>query len=247
MLKLLKYEFRKNRTILLILFAITLLAQGALVFGIATDRNTLLEISIGILFVLAFAGVICMGIHSITTLHHDMNTRQSYMLFMTPHSAYAILGAKVLECCLSLVFAGAFYFALGFLDVNLVMNHFGQLQELWDMIQSMVRLIGQEISFQPLEIAMFCFELIGSWFSVIVTAFLADIIASALLNGKKLGGLVSFLLFIGLTIGISTVISELSIDLEFAMVYAVRGLVYTAFAVIMYIISARIMDKYLSV
>ena len=40
---------------------------------------------------------------SVNVLHRDLNTKQSYMLFLTPKSSYQILGAKILENGISIV------------------------------------------------------------------------------------------------------------------------------------------------
>ena len=63
------------------------------------------------LLMLAVCGVAVMGLESVFVLHRDMNTKQSYMLFMPPNSCYKILGAKVLECGAAILIAGAFFFA----------------------------------------------------------------------------------------------------------------------------------------
>ena len=53
----------------------------------------------GIIFLVmcTIFGVIYIGIESVNVLHRDLNTKQSYMLFLTPKSSYQILGAKILE------------------------------------------------------------------------------------------------------------------------------------------------------
>ena len=85
-----------------------------------------------LLALLAFAGMMIIGIQSIVVLHSDMNTRQGYMLFMTPHSTYAMLGAKVLEITLSLMLTGLFFFGLGVLDVTML---FGKEDKLKAMVE----------------------------------------------------------------------------------------------------------------
>ena len=48
-------------------------------------------------------------------------------------------------------------------------------------------------------LASLCFGMLSSWFAIITAAFLADIVSSALLNGKKFNLLISFILFLALS------------------------------------------------
>ena len=130
MLKLLKYEFRKTLFPKLILLALTGALEVLFLFGLYGSNDSALSLSIMLLTLTAMCGCVAMGIFSVVCLHRDMNTRQGYMLFMTPHSSYAILGAKVLECCLSLAAAGVFYLALGTLDLSLMMGKYDSLDEM---------------------------------------------------------------------------------------------------------------------
>ena len=58
-----------------------------------------------LLTMLAMGGIMVIGLASVVTLHRDVSTKQSYMLFMTPNSSYSILGAKMLENGLSILLA----------------------------------------------------------------------------------------------------------------------------------------------
>lgn len=64
----------------------------------------------GMMFLIlcAFFGVFYIGLEGIMTLYRDLNSKQSYMLFLTPKSSYEILGAKILENGISILMAGAF-------------------------------------------------------------------------------------------------------------------------------------------
>lgn len=128
MLKLFKYELRKTMLAKLILLALTFALEGVFLYGVFTQKSGPATTGALLLAVTAIFGTMFMGIQSVMTLHHDMNTKQSYMLFLTPHSNYAILGAKVLEATLSVVLAALFFFGLGMLDVRLLLDKFGNIQ-----------------------------------------------------------------------------------------------------------------------
>ena len=135
MLKLMKYELRKTWSTKAVLLAVTAIVEIAYLIGLYADKEGTMSVSVLLLILLAFGGVMVIGLESILTLHRDMNTRQSYMLFMTPNSCYKILGAKILECGVSILLTGAFFFALGVLDITLLFAKEGQLSRLWETVQ----------------------------------------------------------------------------------------------------------------
>ena len=97
MLNLMKYELRKTTFSKLALLAFTAVAEVAFLLGVFLKKDNLLAMGIICLFLCAIIGVIYIGLESVNVLYRDLNTRQSYMLFLTPKSSYQILGAKILE------------------------------------------------------------------------------------------------------------------------------------------------------
>jgi hypothetical protein len=253
MLKLMKYEFRKTMFTKLILLGITAVAEAAFLISLYTNKEGSLAASIGILTLLAIGGVLVIGLQSVLTLHHDMNTRQSYMLFMTPNSSYRILGAKVLECGLSILLTGAFYFALGALDISLLFAKEGMLSQLWDTIQEMLKSItfanGQSIiSLDMKGMAVLVFSLLSGWINTVTTAYLAVTVSAALLNGKRFNGLVSFVLFLALSWAggwLERFATQSIPSIETKLL--VQGGIALAVAAVMYIATAQIMERKLSV
>ena len=204
-----------------------------------------------ILLLLAFGGVLVIGLESVITLHRDMNTKQSYMLFMTPNSCYKILGAKVLECSLSILLTGAFFFALGALDLSLVFAKQGELSLLWDQIREFISnfsVNGRPITIDLPTMATVVFSLLSGWIALITSAYLADVISAALLNGKKMNGVISFVLFLVINWGITRLIVLLTASItENIPAMLAGGGLDLFFAAVMYYVTALIMDKYLSV
>ena len=248
MFKLMKYEFRKTWITKLILLGITAAAEIAFLISLYAEAENTLAASIGILTLLAVFGVLVIGLQSVITLHRDMNTKQGYMLFMTPNSCYKILGAKVLENGLSILATGAFFFGLGALDITLLFAKEGQLNQVWEMIQEALRAFNDQIPLTADALAAYAFSLLTGWICTVVTAYLADVICAALLNGKSYNGIVSFLFFLALTWatgwlnGIATRgIPNVTTSL------VVQGGIALLTAAVMYVVTAQIMEKKLSV
>ena len=253
MLKLMKYEFRKTWITKVILLGITAVAEAGYLIALYTDREDTVALTAGILTLLAIGGVMVIGLESVLTLHRDMNTKQGYMLFMTPNSCYKILGAKVLECGLSILVTGAFFFLLGSLDVTLLFAKSGELNQLWEMIQEFLRHLsfndGQiALSIDTQTMAALVFSLLTGWISTITTAYLADVVSAALLNGKRFNGLLSFALFLALSWLTSWVGRQAVASIgDACLLLVVDGVISLAFAVVMYIVTAQIMERKLSV
>ena len=251
MLKLMKYELRKTWFTKLILLGITAVAEVVFLVGLYARQENTLAIGTFLLFLLAFGGLMVMGIESVVVLHRDMNTKQGYMLFMTPNSCYRILGAKVLECGISILLAGAFFFALGALDVTLLFAKQGMLNLLWERLREVLTRMtfnGRPIVIDLGSVAAFFMTILAEWISMVTTAYLADVISSALLNGKKFNGFISFLIFVALSWGFSKLLElvtgGIADTVTMMWIYSLLGIVIAA---VMYWITARIMEKYLSV
>ncbi|MCR5565952.1 MAG: hypothetical protein K6F61_03810 [Clostridiales bacterium] len=246
MLRLLKYELRKTMLAKLILLAVTLTAQAVFLVGLWGKRDIPLAIGAFLLFVIATNGIVLMGILSVITLHRDTNTKLGYMLFMTPNSCYRILGAKVIECAVSILLAGAFFFALGWLDFSLLLGQ-GANEEIWNMFTEMVKAINSKIVLDVPHISALVFSMLAFWLCTITTAYLADVLSSSLLYGKKANWLVTIPLFILLNWGISKLLTLIPSSIGTIPCMVWQGVAALALAGGMYVVTARLMEKYLSV
>ena len=251
MLKLMKYEFRKTWITKLILLGVTAVAEIAFLIGLYVERETTLGLSVMLLVFLALGGILMIGLYSVMTLHRDMNTKQSYMLFMTPSSSYSILGAKVLECGLSILIGGAFYFALGTLDLTLLFAKSGELNRLWSAIQdflSHLTFANHQLLIDMEGMAAFVFCLLAGWILTVITAYFAVVISAALLNGKRFNGLLSFVVFLTLSWFIGWVAQTATASIpSINVLLLVDGAISLAFTAVMYVITAIIMERRLSV
>ena len=90
MLKLMKYEFRKSASSKLILLVLTAVFELAFLGGVFFKGYNLMGTGMMFLILCAFFGVFYIGLEGIMTLYRDLNSKQSYMLFLTPKSSYEI-------------------------------------------------------------------------------------------------------------------------------------------------------------
>ena len=243
MLKLMKYELRKTAFSKLVLLVITAVAEIAFLIGVFWKKDNILAMGIIFLVMCTIFGVIYIGIESVNVLHRDLNTKQSYMLFLTPKSSYQILGAKILENGISIIMAGAFFAALAAIDVTVATLYIGGLKEMINLVSSFME-VNWSVTFTPAEAAFYFFGLLASWIVFIVNADLSVILSASVLAGKKGSGFLIFLV-------ISSVIGKLldlipvlkSMELTFVLYIAASF----AIAAVLYVISGWIMEKKLSV
>ena len=204
MLKLMKYELRKTAFSKLVLLVITAAAEIAFLIGVFWKKDNILAMGIIFLVMCTIFGVIYIGIESVNVLHRDLNTKQSYMLFLTPKSSYQILGAKILENGISIIMAGAFFAALAAIDVTVATLYIGGLKEMINLVSSFME-VNWSVTFTPAEAAFYFFGLLASWIVFIVNADLSVILSASVLAGKKGSGIAGFLIFLV----ISSVIGKL--------------------------------------
>ena len=201
--KLLKYELRKTGFSKLIMLIITVIAQAIFMIGISSHKEGTVITGALLLFFIALGGILVMGLQSMVTLHRDMNTKQGYMLFMTPHSSFSILGAKAIECTVSVLVAGIFYFVLGIIDIRMLFKAFGTLDDFRELMDMLLRMFFGVTLFDRTLLIAVVFRLVAAWIATIMIGVFADIVVSALLNGRKYTILLGIVLFLVLTFVIS--------------------------------------------
>ncbi len=240
MLKLFKYEMRKTLFPKLVYFAFMLIVECVFLYGYWTDKNDYISLGLALLVLIILCGFMMFGILSLVTLHRDMNTRQGYMLFMTPNSTYRILGAKVAECGLTMLAAGALGLALGVLDYSLI-------EQEVEFITSLLRNFAAELVPTFPNVSTLLFYIICNILCSVTTAYLADVVSSSLLNGKKGNLVITFVLFIVINFVVQKIIGLVPDTLTISEGFLARGGVALALSAVMYVITAKLMDRYLSV
>ena len=246
MLKLMKYELRKTAFSKLVLLVITAVAELAFLLGVFLKKDNLLAIGIVFLFMCAVFGVIYIGIESVNVLYRDLNTKQSYMLFLTPKSSYEILGAKILENGISIVMAGVFFALLAALAITVATLYIGGLKEMINLVSSFME-INWSVTFTPAEAAFYFFGLLASWIVYIVNADLSVILSASVLAGKKGSIIAGFLIFMVISAIIGKALDLIPVLQSTELTFVIYIAAAFAIAAVLYLISGWIMEKKLSV
>ena len=224
--KLIKYEWKKQRTSRLVIMAALAVGILAFVWGLIFDKGnaSAAGIVVVLMFSMAFLVLLYTGIESILVLNRDLRTKQSYMLWMVPKSIWEILGAKFIAAILQM-FVVFVSFAQKVLSVNIS----------WG------------------DLFMLCTSVFVAWTDIICIGFLSVILARTVLVKSRFAGLLAVIIFFAINFAVDKVMNILYYipAFEDARVFAGWNpwdIVYYIFiGVVLFGVSGWVADKKLSV
>ena len=139
MLKLMKYEFRKLRTALLILLAVLAGLEIGFIAGQALNKSVLMGVCLGLITMLAF-GVYCFILVSgVTSYSRELSTRTGYLIFMTPVGPLGVVLSKLLFTGLAALVSTALFGLTAYLDFRYLINRLDIDPETLQQINFMLR------------------------------------------------------------------------------------------------------------
>lgn len=197
MLKLIKYEFIKKSKLLLILLITAILANLGL--GLAYGLN-----GIGLFLGLTPIALIFLYLYElIRTYSDDLNKKSGYMLFMTPNSGYKIIASKLIFIISEglILFVSYLIFAL-FNMIAVALKMTGDFSEIVRGMEELLTALNMLVSGQfGINIGDLLLIVIMILISVMVFALIvysAMTIRKSIFSDNKFGGLISFIIFVGI-------------------------------------------------
>ncbi len=247
MLNLMKYEFRKNKVIIGVLVGIGVLLEIGYFISFAMAHGTgrkALEaredtmMMIGLLSILAVVGFFTIFILGIVNYKNELNSKSSYLIFMTPNSSLKIILSKLLYV---LIVEVVFTMALGFIICFDVLQTTAFLDET-NMIEYIIEFFDEffEVNLRKvlMEAVLQVILSMIAFFSIMVMAYCAITLSSTFLYNSRWRGFVSVLLFIVICIAVSyvdnQVIQKLVMDVDIfttegRMLYLLPDAIYYLF------------------
>ena len=260
MLKLMKYEFRKTRTTLLVMMAALVALEAGFLIGDKMDNYKIAGICLGLLTMLVFAVYVYILIAGIVSYSRELNDKTGYLTFMVPVGPMGIVASKILYTVLSALvvtalFGGAVYYDYSKLFSRLDLDQ-ETLQQLQFAFTMMSGTMGGSVSLTRVILTL-AFETGTVLIQIILTmctAYLAITLSATLLQNKKgfLRLLVSFLLFAGLNYATTKVGGMVSQDVvpntteELLRMLGAQAAVDLAFAVVFAGATAWLLDRKVS-
>lgn len=199
-----KYELQRNR----IAYAIFAGILAALEIGYAISVGLGKERAMaGFLAALVFAGGITLlfvMINGILLYSRDLNQKTGYMVFMTPLSAYKIIGAKLITTLIVSSALLAAYIGFGVLNFNMIAAKYDV--KIVDVLLSVITRQA-DMTIANLGLIAIWNVILGyiSLFTIILFAYFAMSVSATILQNSKAKKFVSFLIFVGLIVALTLI------------------------------------------
>lgn len=196
MFKLIKYEFRKNRTGLLVLFLVALALYLTAQAGRMLDSEKLLILPAVLLGFYAFAAYVYVLVRGISAYTSELNSRSGYLLMLVPRSTMSILFAKLLF---------TFFFALvlfAFSAIAMAGVLGAILREVYgvkEMVE-MLKMLMMQLNLDPENLARTLLFALGevmiSVLALVSIGYLSATVSATLLRQGRLRKLVNLVFFL---------------------------------------------------
>ena len=222
MLKLIKYEFRKNRTLLLTILGLVAaleifflvsahIASGYSIKDAMTDSADQayirLAVSAALLGVASFGTAMAVFIMGVAGYSRELNQKTSYLVFMTPNSTLAMVGSKLLFTMLTGVGFAALLMLLAFLDFPIFAGAIAsEWRGYYNLLDYFMASNDLSLTGALLTIAFYVCVVFLSIISTVSVAYFAITLSATFMRGKKGHALVSVALFLALSWGISQLV-----------------------------------------
>lgn len=250
MLKLFKYEWKKQMGSKLIIGCILLALCAFYILGTVIKREGWPEIAMVLLVLVGMFAAIYVGIESLIVLDKDVRTKESYMLFMLPKSAYQILAAKILAAICQILLTMLMFGAAFMVCFTTYMAANESLAEMLNFLRQYIeRLFEIEIEWD--RVLLVLGSMFVSWISMIASGFAAIISVRTILSRTKLAGILAVVVYLLITWATNWMVGKingLSTGPENEILYYCLGLGATALVtVVLLVFSGWMAEKKLSV
>lgn len=251
MLKLIKYEYRRNIAGILVMLGLILAAQGYFLWGVAKMSMEHVTVAASLLLTLTGVAVSVVLLYSVSLYSKELNAKTSYLTFMTPNSSAKILGAKLLATLLlGLVYAALLGGCLAW-DFTTMRRLFPEIQFVQAMVDALLIQANTNLSELLVTIAAFTVDFLVNFYATVVIAYLAITISATALQNKRFKGLLSLVLFLAIMAAMISLLNLLPKNGYQTMGEMLLGslpntLVSLAFAVTAFLLSAHLLTKRVS-
>ena len=206
MLKLIKYEYRKDMIAYIIVFGLLLVLGAYLTISILAESETNLAISIILFILCGFAGVLFLMIMGVVSFARELSSKYSYMTFMTPNSSYRIVGSKYLTVFFTTLVATVIYGLIIYGDAALILRENGDVEDFLEILDQILSFGNKSVAGIVISVVI---EIILVWIQILTTvsmAYLAFTLSATILSNSK--GKVW--LAIGFFVGIRVIVSVIT-------------------------------------
>ena len=196
MFKMIKYEFRKHISSIIILLIVYGLLEAVFLYGMIADNQNAVVISMALLIMLSVVSYVFILVLGISTYNNELKSKSGYLVYMTPIS-YHIIGAKLLYTLFAGIGFAALIFLLLTINYNMLANEYS-LNDFTTVFNVMLRTLGTDYTLGTLLLLMLVqiISMLVNFFMIVTVAYLAISLSTTILQNSKAKGFLSFFLFI---------------------------------------------------
>lgn len=206
MFKLIKHEFRRNRSGLLVMLGIAAALFLLAPLGMLLKREELMGISVFALFIYCFAAYIMVLVRGVTAYSDELKSKSGYLLLMIPRSTTAILFSKLLfTLFFGLVMLGICVAAL-IGSGSIMLGEIYEIKGLLNIMKYAVADLGIDLNVLGAFAILAVESLLGSVLSLVSACYLAITISATIMQNNRGRSAVSVVL----VLAIMAVIGELN-------------------------------------
>ena len=246
MLKLTKYELRKNLLSIGIVAGIICVLQALFMFFCLTENINYTSLFGGLLIIAASVSYFIVFIFGVVTYYRELSSKSSYLIFMTPNSSLSIITSKLLYTLIIGIGISAIFIGFGVLDIFMMAGVFGDLADALKNFSEMLKIMG-------IDVVNIIINIVAGIISFLIAFYFAITLSSTALQNKKIKGFISVVLFCVLayaTIKISSLLPELYKNPDSLSQALMSSLPATIFQLLMVVActfgSAVLLDKKVS-
>lgn len=217
MLKLMKYEFRKMRTTLLILVGVLAVLELGFIAGQAMQKDTMMTVCLGLITLLTFLVYAYIILAGMASYSRELKEKSGYLIFMTPVTPLGVVLSKLLFTALTAAAVTAVFGTAAYLDFRLLLGKLDIDPQAIDQLNMLLRFglkAGAGIEQILAMAAFYAVTVLLEIMMTMCTAYLAITLSATLLQNKKgfLRALISLVLFGVLTWGANWLAQRLLYD-----------------------------------
>ena len=203
MLKLMKYEFRKNRTLLLVLLGVIAALEGLFIYSTITKDEGWLIASVVLLVVAAYGAALAVFIMGVSSYSRELNQKSSYLVFMTPRSSLSIIASKLVFTLLTGFCIAAVLIGLAAMDVPMMFKALGaEWRGYMNVFNTALGEFDMSVERILNIVAFYALYIMADIVSSVCVAYLAITLTATIMRGKKFHALVAVVFYLAISFGI---------------------------------------------
>lgn len=199
MLKLIKYEFRKQLITMIGMLCIIGIAQIAFMGCCLAGKTAYAALIAILLFIIDMVCFFMVFVLGIMAYSKEISGRSGFMAFMTPNSALSIILSKLIYASILATIVAVFSVLFITIDVNMLTNAEGEYVNYFEMIKFMLSTFGISLHQVILSIIGYAIMSLISFLANITVAYLSCTLSATLLSNSKARGFISVIFYFGIS------------------------------------------------